>query len=438
VTVLLKNSSIKDAIDSLLLTNQLDKKVINANTLFIFPATAQKQKDYQELVIRNFFFSNADAKQAMAMLKAILKVNDIYIDEKRNTLVLRDTPEMVALAEKLIAAHDQPDPEVVLVVEVLEITAGRLSEIGMEFPTKIKFSVGDVTTPATLYDLKNLNSSMVNVTGIDPLLVLNLKKALADSKLLANPRIRVRNREKAKIHIGDRVPYSTAITNGTTSLVTQNITYIDTGLKLDVETQVFMDNEVAIKVALEVSAVTKEVAVGDGQFVPQVGTRTASTTLSLKHGETQILAGLIRNDEIIGTNRLPGLGDIPVLGRLFTSENSSGLKSEILLSITPYIVRNIEQPSAALTEYLSGPDSRVRSAGLASTSAPNPAPAKVGAGDTARPQSANSGGAPASSASIAVPAPASAGTTVSVTPAISPATGTPNFETPPGFTVPAN
>lgn len=434
VTVLLKNASVREAIDSLLLTNQLDKKVLNATTLFVFPATAQKQKDYQELVIRNFYLSHADAKQTMSLLKNIVKAKDVFVDEKRNTLVMRDTPEAVALAEKLIAAHDQADPEVMLVVEVMEIKRTRLGEVGLSFPSQIKFSV---PSPSNLGTVLGLPSSAMNISGLDPLLAINLRKVLSEANLLANPRIRVRNREKAKIHVGDRVPYSTTTTSATTSLVTQNITYLDVGLKLEVEPQVFLDDDVLIKVALEVSSVVKDVPLGNGLTVPQVGTRNASTTLSLKNGETQILAGLIRDDEKLGTSRLPGLGDIPVLGRLFSNESSEAEKTEILLSITPYIVRNLERPSAALTEYLSGPDGGLRSA---VTALPSPAPAlapRVGAGNTARPQESAVAGASPSTA-LATASSGAAGSPLSTSSSLTTPTGTAEFEAPPGFSTPGS
>ncbi len=433
VTVLVRNASIKEAIDSLLLSNQLEKRVLNASTLFIYPSTPQKQKEHQELVIRNFHLSSADAKQAMSLLKTIVKAKDVFIDEKRNTLVMRDTPEAVALAEKLIAAHDQPEAEVMLVVEVMEIKRTRLGELGLSFPTQIKFSV---PSPSNLGTVRGLPSSVVNVSGLDPLLAINLRKVLSEANLLANPRIRVRNREKAKIHVGDRVPYSTTTSSATTSLVTQNITYLDVGLKLEVEPQVFLDDDVAIKVALEVSSVVKDVQVGTGQTVPQVGTRTASTTLTLKSGETQILAGLIRDDEKLGSSRLPGLGDIPVLGRLFSNESTEAEKTEILLSITPYVLRNIERPGPSLTEYPSGSEGGTRS-GASSASAP----ARVGAGGT--PILANPAAAVSAGGAISVTGAATSGTGAAASGAASggsaaaASVATPEFETPPGITTPA-
>lgn len=377
-TVFLKNAPLEEAIDSLLATNQLAKKVMNENTVFIYPNTPQKLKEYQDLVIRNFFLANSDPKQVMNLLRTILKVRDVYIDERRNAVVIRDTEEAVRLAEKLVAAHDQAEPEVMLEVEVIEVKRSKLNELGLQFPEKIALGVA---SPITLQALKDANSSAVNVAGLDPTVTINLKKTLSDANLLANPRIRVRNREKAKIHVGDRVPVVTSTISGTTAITTETVTYLDIGLRLEVEPQILLDDDVVIKTSLEVSSIAREFKNDKtGNTVFQVGTRTASTTLSLKDNETQVLAGLISDSERLSTSRLPGLGDIPILGRLFSSEKTDQEKTEIVLSITPRVIRNLERPEAALAEYWSGPETSLRSglpAPAAPGVAPTPAPARA-------------------------------------------------------------
>ena len=134
--------------------------------------------------------------------------------------------------------------------------------------------------------------------------------------MLASPRIRVRNREKAKILIGDRVPVineSTQVT-ATGTAANTNVNYLDVGLKLEVEPDIHSDREVGIKISLEVSNIAREINVGK-TLAYQIGTRTASTLLRLKDGETQVLAGLISDDDRKSSNSIPGLGELPVLGR---------------------------------------------------------------------------------------------------------------------------
>jgi len=378
-TIFVKDASVEDTINLILMQSQLGKKVLNENTIFVYPNTPAKIKEYQELVIRTFHLTNADAKQMQTMIKTMLKTKDIFIHEKTNSLVMRDTPEAVQLAEKLVAAQDLNDPEVMLEVEILEVLHSKLTELGVKFPTQAGFSVtetpaqtrstigagGVVVTdnipaaPLTVEGLRHIKASSIHVTPLT--ILLNLKKEIGDTNLLANPRIRVRQHEKAKIMIGDRVP---VITNSVTPVstgtpvVTGSVQYLDVGLKLEVEPDIHMDGEVAIKTYLEVSSITSQVTnASSGTIAYQIGTRNATTVLRLADGETQVLAGLISDEERKSVSKVPGLGDLPLIGRLFASHNNDKRKTEIILSITPHIVRNMHRPEAELTEFWSGTDS---------------------------------------------------------------------------------
>jgi general secretion pathway protein D len=176
--------------------------------------------------------------------------------------------------------------------------------------------------------------------------------------MLANPRIRVKNREKAKIHIGDKLPVFTTTSTANVG-VSASVAFLDVGLKLDVEPNIYLEDEVGIKVGLEVSSIVKEISGPAGSQAYQIGTRTAATVLRLKNGETQVLAGLISDEERSSANRLPGFGDIPVLGRLFSSQSDSKNKTEIILLITPRIVRNLAQPQGAGLNVPAGSENAV-------------------------------------------------------------------------------
>jgi general secretion pathway protein D len=171
----------------------------------------------------------------------------------------------------------------------------------------------------------------------------------------------VKNREKAKIHIGDRVPVitTTAATGG--GFVSESVTYLDVGLKLDVEPTIYLEGDVGIKVGLEVSNIVKEVVgkTNSNTLTYQIGTRNANTTLRLHDGETQILAGLISNEDRSSASKVPGLGDFPLLGRLFSSHSDTKNKTEIVLLITPHVMRNINRPDAGKIEFFSGTDAAV-------------------------------------------------------------------------------
>ena len=381
-SIFVKDASVEDALDLILMQNQLEKKVLNDSTVFIYPATPAKLKEYQELVIRVFNLTNADAKQMQTMLKTMLKTKDIFVHEKTNSLVIRDTPEAVELAEKLIASQDVNEPEVMLEVEVLEVLHSRLTQLGIKWPNQLGFSVnatpatststttsgGAVVTtntpavPLTVEGLRRINSSGINVTPIS--MALDLRKELGDSNLLASPRIRVKQHEKAKIMIGDRVP---VITNSVTPVstgtpvVTGSVQYLDVGLKLEVEPDIHMDGEVAIKTYLEVSNIANQVTnASSGSVAYQIGTRNVNTVLRLKDGETQVLAGLINDEDRRSSASVPGLGDLPLVGRLFSSQGDDKRKTEIILSITPHIIRNIHRPDANMAKFWSGTDDNLR------------------------------------------------------------------------------
>lgn len=358
VTIFVRNTSIDEIVKLILVTNQLERKVLNENSVLIYPNTPAKTKDYQELVTRSFYLANADVKQAQALIRSLVKTKDIFADEKLNLLVIKDTPAAVRLAERLLESLDMAEPEVMLDVEVLEITRSKLQELGLKFPDQIGYGLLQPTTSTTIVNggvsqtNTNLGGTLAagyvdlrNTSGLtsfvsNPALMLNLKNQVGEGNLLANPRIRVKNREKAKIHIGDKVPVFTTTSTANVG-VAASISYLDVGLKLDVEPNVYLDDDVSIKVGLEVSSIVKEVSGPAGSLAYQIGTRSASTVLRLKNGETQVLAGLISDEERSSANRLPGLGEVPVLGRIFTNKLDNNSKTEIVLLITPRIVRNL-------------------------------------------------------------------------------------------------
>lgn len=399
-SIFLKNSTIEAAVNLTLLTNQLEQRVLDANTVLIYPNTQAKQKDYQSLTVKAFYLGNAEAKVVASTLKTILKSRDVVVDEKLNLLILRDTPEAIRMASRLVAMHDVAESEVMLEVEILEVKRTRLLDLGIRWPEQISLSPLAASTGAlSVADLRGLNSETLGAT-IGPA-TINAKKVDSDTNILANPRIRVRNREKAKILIGERVPNITS-TSTATGFVAESVNYVDVGLKLDVEPTISIEGEVAIKIALEVSSVTNQVQTKSGSLAYQIGTRTAQTILRLKDGENQVLAGLINSEDRQTGNKVPGLGDAPVLGRLFGQQRDDASKTEIVLSITPRILRNLTRPGTSNMEFESGtesslsgfswgsPDAGAKSAAVGG--APVEGTAKAGNG-TAAPAAQNNGDA---------------------------------------------
>jgi general secretion pathway protein D len=366
-TVFVRATPLEEVMRFVLVTNQLDRKVLNDNTILVYPNTQAKQRDYQELVVKSFYLTNVDAKLMANTIKTLVKTKDLVIDEKLNLLVMRDTPNAVRMAERLVANQDLAEAEVMLEVEVLEVGSNVLQDLGIRYPEQVSYSIVGAAGTAgtvTLPEWHNRDSNLVRMTVSNPFLILNLKNETGLSNLLANPRIRVKSKEKAKIHIGDKVPVITN-TSTSTGFVAESVNYLDVGLKLDVEPTVTLDDEVGIKVALEVSSIVREIESTAGTLSYQLGTRNASTSLRLKDGETQVLAGLISDEERKTANQIPGLGDLPVIGRLFGSHSDTATKTEIVLLITPRIVRNIARPEIRLEEFASGTEGAIGAPPLA-------------------------------------------------------------------------
>lgn len=358
VTIFLRNVTLDEALRVLLSTQQLDRKLLNDSSVLVFPATSAKQREHQELITRTLYLTNADVKQVQAMVRTIAKVRDIHIDERLNLLIVRDTPEVVRLVEKLIASVDLPEPEVMLEVEVMELSTDQVDALGLQWPDTVNYGLpgasgaGLATGPVFLSDRNQFRASIAN-----PAIVATLHGTAGNANTLANPKIRVRNRDKAKVHIGQKLPVFTTTTNftGSTS-VAASVSYLDIGLKLDVEPTVQLDNDVIIKVGLEVSNLIRQVTGPGGTTAYEIGTRNTATVLRLADGETQVLAGLINDEDRKTAVGIPGLSRLPVLGRLFGTQTDTRNKTEVVLLITPHVVRNIAVPDASLTRLASGTD----------------------------------------------------------------------------------
>lgn len=394
VTIFVRDSAVDETLDLLLMQNQLEKRVLGENTVLIYPATAAKNKDYQDLKVRRFQLGNADPKQVQNMLKTIVKTKDIFVDEKGNAVVIRDTPEAVRLAEKLVLAMDQSEPEVMLEIDVMQVDRNRMMSLGIDWTKSFTWSLRD---KMTLQDFKNRTSADVNISGLA--VTVNASKTDGDINDLATPRIRVRNKEKAKILVGTRNPVvssaaTPAPTGGGSTVYNTSVQYIETGIKVEVEPQVHPDGDVAIRLNLEVSSAGAQIDTGNsGTVVFPVNTNNVTTLLQLKDGETQILGGLLQHQSDQSQTKIPGAGDVPVVGRLFGTVKDTWNQKELLLAITPHVIRNVPVGEADMVELWSGTEGRVR------YGAPN---LKVAGGGGLVGQAA--GGAPTPSpSSIAVP-----------------------------------
>lgn len=380
VSLSFEKATFSQALELLLRMNGLGKKVLNSKTIIIYSNSKEKAKQYEDHIIQTFYLSHIDAKKAVNMLRTMLQLRKIYVHEELNALVIRDTPQVIKLAQQVIEAADRGDAEVVLDLELVEVTHNNELKIGPTLSTNsVSFGlskdgqniVADTLTAGSTTVSSGSDSTTTGlannlVSGLSnlqtfytlPTATFDVLRKLTDSEILANPSIRVKNKEKAKVHIGSREPVITVTING--DQTSENIQYVDVGVKLDVEPLIQLDNTVVTKLNLEVSNATRLAALKSGTTPLVISTTNATTALVLKDGEQTVIGGLLRDDNSKSKTTIPFLGDIPVIGHLFTGHNNNKTKREILLSITPHIVKKLDMPEAAIASIWSGGEDELR------------------------------------------------------------------------------
>jgi len=369
VTVFVKDVSFQYALNLLLSTNKLFMKKLSADTIMIIPKTKAKIDQYQDLIMKTFYLNNAKSKDIVNLTRSMLDTRKVYVNDVLNSLTIRDTPEKVKLVEKIIAANDLKEAEVILDVEILEISRTNALSYGWNFqpgltigasfsgtkitPENPNISNVGITQGMSLSQFRSMSSDNIVLTL--PSLLLTLIKQDSDAQTLANPRVRVLNNKQAKFHIGDKIPIQTSTVQSTATVaVTSTFEYKDVGIKLAIEPNVHLNNTVTLKMNLEISNLGDAIDFGNGQKQYKFGTRNTDTTINLRDGETVIIGGLIKDEERKSSNKIPLLGDIPILGKLFSRSDDGTIKTDILMSITPNIVRTMELPDKDLQSFWSG------------------------------------------------------------------------------------
>jgi len=373
MTLQLKKVTAGQAMEAMLKIHGLKAKQLNRRTFLVYPANPTKEKLYEDQVIRTFFLSRITAKEAQGLVRSVLKSRNMAVNEKTNSLVVRDHPSVVKLAEKLLEAADREEPEVMYELELIEVSHNDSLLFG---PSLNPYSIsGGIAKNGTVVSntlspgssVANLLTSFNGTQGVFslPTAKFDFKKTLGDSEILASPKIRVKNKEKAKVHVGTREPVITVTTVGETT--SENVQYVDVGVKLDIVPTIQLDGTVNTQVSVEVSNAVPLETTASGTRVFSINTTNAESSLVLKDGERTIIGGLIRDDNSKTRTVIPILGDIPLLGRLFTSRDRTQNKREILLSITPHIVRSLDMPGQNLTHLISGGESDPRDGGTFSS-----------------------------------------------------------------------
>jgi general secretion pathway protein D len=356
----LRNTTFESALASLTATTQTFYRVTAQRTLTIIPDTPAKRREYEEEVVRTFYLSNADLKETIDLLRLVIDNRRLAPVAAINAISVKDTPERIAAAAKVLAAIDKARPEVIIEVELLEVDRSRLREFGLQIASPGRPGIdgaADVNRNGlTLRNLLNLNQADVFMTAV-PGLYYRLLKSDSNTRLLANPQLRTSEGIPAQARFGERVPipvttFAPIATGGVAQQPITSFNYENIGVNIDITPRTHHDDQVTLALRVNVSSIS---GAGFGGL-PTFGSREISTVIRLKDGETNMLAGLIRDDERRTLDGVPGLSDIPVVGRLFAHNKRETQETDIILTVTPHIVRVLHLDEEDLRPFRVGRD----------------------------------------------------------------------------------
>ncbi|HUJ14072.1 MAG TPA: secretin N-terminal domain-containing protein [Thermoanaerobaculia bacterium] len=361
LSIELKDVTAQQALDRVMQAGNDFYKVLDPHSIIVVPDNPQSRRDYEDLVIRTFYLSNGDAEQVTNVVRTMIEARNVFPLKALNAITIRDTADKVKIAEKIIEANDKAKAEVVVDVELLQIDLDKARDIGFVVNGWSSTAPGIVQpltgatdtsggtiplTSGTLSQLRALNSGLLSFSI--PNASYAALKSIGDTKLLANPELRISEGEKATLHIGQRIPVpvstftSVSTTTAGTFAPVTSYQYQDVGIKVSIEPRVHHNREVTLKLTVEVSNLGAPAA-GTGTngvpAQPTFATRTIESTIRLKDGETNFLAGLIQQNDEESDNKTPILGDIPIIGRLFTLNHHHETRTDLILTMTPHIIR---------------------------------------------------------------------------------------------------
>jgi general secretion pathway protein D len=335
-------------------------KKIGDKSMLVAQDTKAKRDQYEDLIIRTYQLNYIKASDMSSILKNALNLKRVTSNEALNTLAIRDSLDTLKLADKIVSLNDMKPAEVIFDVEIMEVNRTKSEQLGLNYGSQLTLTLPGSQTLGSLIN-GNFMEILKQGTVTLPAFTLNFFKQDVDAKMLANPRVRVLEGKQAKIHIGDRVPLRSSIIQDATGQVRYTYDYKDIGVMLDVTPKINRDNSVSVNLKLEVSSLGSNIGTATDPAY-SIGTRDAETTMLLRDGETAILGGLIRDEERHNKIKIPGLGDIPLIGGLFTtSTDDTDERTDVLLTITPRVVRSWEYISKGLHDIYSGTENNMSS-----------------------------------------------------------------------------
>jgi general secretion pathway protein D len=360
LTIDLRNATLDEALASLTSSTRTFYRVTSPRTITIIPDTTAKRREYEESIVRVFYLSNADIKEVTDLLRIVVDVRSISPITATNAISIKDTPERIAAASRLIAAIDKARPEVIIDVELLEVDRTRLREYGLQVASPGSPGISgsaDVNRDGfTLETLRNLTQADVFLSGI-PGIYYRLLKNDATTRTLANPQLRTSEGLPAQARFGERVPvpittFAPIATGGINQQPITSFVYENIGVNIDITPRMHHDDDVTLALKVSLSSIS---GIGFGGL-PTFANREINTTIRLRDGETNMLAGLIRDDERVVLSGVPGLSDLPLIGRLFANQRKEAQQTDIVLTLTPHIVRVLDLSESDLRPFRLGRD----------------------------------------------------------------------------------
>jgi len=383
-TVQLNGVTLEQALNQILSANQLFYKVINQSTIMVIPDNAQKRANYEEQVIRTFYVAHADATELSQMINTIIRVPAMAVqpmiapNKTANTITIRATTAVAAIIEKMIDANDKPRAEIVIDVQILEIRRDRAKTFGVELTD---YQIGSVFSPesdprgvstnadggGTTIVTKptfNLNTITRGVSTADfylavPSAVVHFLESDSETKLIAKPQLRGAEGQKITLNLGDQIPVPSTVftplaTGGANTNPLTSFNYKDVGINVEMTPRVTIEGDIILDLLVENSTRSGDVNIA-GQNLPSFGSRKVTTRLRLRDGESNLLAGLLREDERRLLSGLPGLIHVPILNKLFAMNGPNEItQTDIVMLLTPRIVRTQEITAGDLSPIYIG------------------------------------------------------------------------------------
>lgn len=347
----------REALEQILSANNLFYKIINENTIMIIPDTPNKRRQHEELVVKTFYLSNAEINDMINLIRNVAQIQRVTPNTQLNAITVKDTPEKVALAERIIKMNDKSRAEVILDIEILEVNRQTLTRYGIDITPGLEISqqldIGEGAGKIFGHQFGAIDAASWSFQL--PGLVYRAIRTSSNTRVLAKPQVRASDGQQVTIRLGNRVPipiqsFQSVIGGqqggGLVTPITQ-FQLTDVGINIDITPRVHHNREVTLQLRFELSSIASPGA--SVAEPPTLGNRTINTTIRLKDSETNLLAGLIRQDERRSMRGIPGIDHVPLLRHLFSANDRQIEQTDVIFTITPHIIRMPNITEADLT-----------------------------------------------------------------------------------------